>query len=161
MTLHLKLGVNDIPYVEKGTPDNKGMTTGDLADILEAKYHVMEVFYELHTTEIAGLIAESSKNALEAIMNGTAPATLDPWGAATSAIELMFQKAIDMKEFDGVMPGVPTKASLDGTSARFKKPNSKYKGKGKNRRKRGARPSFQFSGQYEDSFRAWVDNGNG
>lgn len=150
MSLTLHLGVNDIAR----THDNKGMTSGDLAEILEAKYHVMEVFYHLHEQDIATALAESGKNALEAVMNGTAPATLDPWGAATSSIELMFNVAIDMKEFDNVIPGVPTQAAKDGTSARFKKIKP---GKKKRSKKRGERASFYWSGQYENSFRAWVD----
>ncbi len=153
MTITLHLGVADVPYVDKGTPSNKGLTTGDLAEILEAKYHIMETFYHLHETDIANAIAESGKNALEAILSG-APATLDPWGAATSEIDLMFNRAIDMKEFDGVIPGVPTKASLEGTSARFKKIRPGKKNRSK---KRGVRPSFQFSGQYEAAFKSWVD----
>jgi hypothetical protein len=52
-----------------------------------------------------------------------------------------------MKEMDRLgYPGVPTKASLDGVSHRFK-----------NKRGAPGRPSFSDTGLYEDSFVAWID----
>jgi len=153
-TLHL--GVVDLPYNETPEPTNRprkkkaaagpAVTTGDVAEWLERKYHVMEHFAELHMEDVVAPALENSlQGALESVLMG-APTHLDPFGGATSAIEDAFKRFIDTKEMDRLgYPGVPTKASLIGIRRRFK-----------NRRDPG-RPSFQDSALYEGSMRAWVD----
>jgi hypothetical protein len=140
MSIHLHLGVVDLPY------DNAaGASTGDVAGWLEDDYHVMEVFYQLHGRQIAGSLENSLAGALENLLMG-APANDAEFGGATSAIEDMFRKFLESKEMDGLgIPGVPTQASLRGISKRFKS-------------KRGSpRPSFIDSAMYENSFTAWVE----
>lgn len=138
LTLHL--GVVDMPYATQG-----GQTTGEVAQILEDKYHVMEVFFELHKDEIAAAMVESMGDAIDGLSMGM-PVGNNALGAVEGMIGARFKTFIDMKEMDGlgIFPKVPTQASLDGVSHRFKG-------------KRGVpgRPSFQDTGLYEDSFVAW------
>jgi hypothetical protein len=54
--MELVLGVENVAYAD---PDEKGVTTTQaVARILEKRYHVMRVFYELHESEIQKAIAE-------------------------------------------------------------------------------------------------------
>lgn len=138
--MKLVLGVLDIPY-------ENGQTTGDVAEILEAKYHIMETFSEVRELEMADAMADGMAGALESLMMG-APPSLDPFGDGTSAIENMFKDALSNREFDGLINGVPTRAAVKGKSNRFK---SKKSG--------GSRPSFIDTGQYQASFKAWVEVG--
>lgn len=161
-TLHL--GVVDIPYVEppqapkrvakarKGkanrprkskTPTQPTETTGMVAEILEDHYGIMQTFADRHLGEIADIFADNMAGALESIMMG-APPTIDPFGKATEDVKAKFQAFLDNKEMDG-MPGVPTKAALDGESKRLK------------RRHGPPRPSFINSGLYQASFKDWID----
>lgn len=160
-TLHL--GINDVPYVDydaapkkaakakrgkankprKPKAQNGSQTTGDIAEILEAKYHIMETFAERHLPEIAEDLADNMAHALSALMNGD-PAPQSLFGDVTDEIKLKFQRFIDNKEMDG-MPGVPTQAAKDGVNHRLKS-------------KRGPpRPSFLDTGQYQQHFQDWID----
>jgi hypothetical protein len=148
-TLHL--GVVEQSYgftpAQKAAGKNYAITTGDVAEILEARYHVMEIFYQLHHQEIIAALEQSYGGAVESILMG-APSAADPSAAATSKIEAMFQVFLDTREMEGLgIPGIPTKAALQGVSHRKKHP---YK-------KRPPRPSFVDTGLYSASFRAWVD----
>lgn len=160
-TLHL--GVVDVPYAPpqqaprkapkrpgkaraRRARQNQNITTGDVAEILEAKYHVMEIFYEEHQADVANDLAESMKNAVESLLLG-APPSLDPFGAATSSIENRMKQFLSNREMESLgYPGVPTMAALMGVSHRFKNP---YK-------RRAARPSFVDTGLYMASMKAWV-----
>ena len=150
MIIHF--GVNDIPYsfqVDLGktsTGKQRASTTGDVAGILETKYSVMAKFWELHQDEVVQALRKSVEGAFESLLMG-APAAQGSSDAATSEIEAMFQKFLDLKEMDGIVPGVPTKASLVGVSHRFKHPYAK----------RASRPSFIDTGLYESSFRCWIE----
>src|ERR1700691_3422722 len=95
MILHL--GVIDIPYVQpplkrqrKARAGTK--TTGDVAGYLENRYHVMEIYYQERQGVVANAVAESLKGAVESLLMG-APASLAPFGTATSDIE------DDLKQF--------------------------------------------------------------
>jgi len=150
----LHLGVIDQPYSFAPEPNRRRrkkvkagtQSTGDVAGWLEARYHVMEIFYELHAEDVfAPAIANSLNGALESILMG-APITIDAYGAAAAVIEERFRQFIDQKEMDALgYPGVPTAASIRGVRRRFK------------RRLDPGRPSFQDTGLYEASFKAWVD----
>lgn len=161
-TLHL--GINDVPYVDfdeapkkiakakrgkanklrKPKDSGTGQTTGDIAEILEAKYGIMQTFADRHLPEIADSLADSMAGALESLMSG-APASHSPFGEATDEIAQKFRAFLDNKEMDG-MPGVPTKAALDGVNHRLKG-------------KRGPpRPSFIDTGQYQAHFQDWIDD---
>jgi hypothetical protein len=152
MILHL--GVIEIPYNEPPPPGKRRkkkveagtQTTGDVATFLEDKYHVMEAFFEVHQDDIAKDLEDGLAGTLENLAMG-APPSADPFGAAASAIKARFSAFLESKEMDTLgYPGVPTKASLEGISHRFK-----------NRRGMPGRPSFVDTGAYENAFMAWVD----
>lgn len=155
-TLHL--GVADIPYSAQQAPaskkgkarkvgpgHNRGTTTGDVAEILEDRYHVMEHFVQMHEADIVAALENSIGDAFENLLMG-APAQNDVFGAATSAIEAKFKHFLSAKELDALgYPGIPTAASLMGVNNRLKI-------------KRGVpRPSFIDTGLYQANFKAWVD----
>lgn len=161
MILHL--GVLEMPYVNapaakaRKNPGKRSKapprtarggtkTTGQVAGYLENNYGLMQAYFSMYSRNISGQIEESMRDALESMMMG-APATLNPMGAATSEIETDFKRALSLREFDGRLQGVPTKAALAGVSHRFKHP----------RAKRPSRPSFIDTGLYQASFKSWVD----
>jgi hypothetical protein len=138
----LHLGVIDQPY-QTGRE-----STGDVAEILEGKYGVMDHFVKKHEQDIANDLENSLKGALENVLLGGPPSS-DPFAAATSAIDNRFKKFLSSKEMDSLgVAGVPTQASLAGTSKRFKQ---------KQKKDRGPRPSFIDTGLYQASFKSWVD----
>lgn len=166
MILHF--GVNDIPYVTYVAPKLRRVrvrsrrqsrqvlesstaspsaapTTLEVAKILEAKYHVMEVFYELHVGDIAAVIIQSLQSQIRSITVGL-PVGPDPWGNATGKMDAMFKTFLSQREMDGLgIPGVPTMAAQMGVNHRLKA-------------KKGLpRPSFIDTGTYESNFRAWFD----
>jgi hypothetical protein len=133
----------------KGVPKKSvvhgAVSTGDVAEFLENKYHVMETFFEAHADEIAEAVIGSYAGAAESILQG-APSTLDPFVGAAGDIKAMFNRFLDSGEMERMgIPGVPTKAAQEGVSQRFKT------------RHGPPRPSFIDTGLYESSFVAWVD----
>lgn len=161
LTLHL--GVIDINYSEptpkprkapkphKGKPRKAAksattlnQTTGDIAEILENKYHVMGVFAERHMDFIAAAVTDALAGTLESLLMG-APAGNDPFGTGTAKIEQRFRTFLDAKELDG-LAGIPTQASLDGVDHRMKDNQGEP-----------GRPSFIDTGQYQASFKSWLD----
>ena len=157
----INLGVLDIPYVQapqefKWRKNSKSakkiakfaryqsLSTFNVAQFIESKYGLMAAFAEKNMPYIADQMANSLAGAIEVVLSGSMPAGFDPYGSATSAIEHRFKEALSLKEFDG-LPGVPTAASLKGTTSR------------KASKKGGSRPSFIDTGVYQASFKSWVD----
>jgi hypothetical protein len=152
----LHLGVADVPYVnppqsvKRGRKPKKAktpnQTTGDVAEILEDKYHIMRVFYEEHKSDIALSLESALAGSLENLLLGASPSNA-PFAEGTNKIKSLFQRFIDDKEMDRLgIPGVPTEASLLGIDHRLQKGN-----------RRPGRPSFQDTAIYESSFESWVD----
>lgn len=154
-TLHL--GVIDIPYANDAPASGKGktkkaatksITTGEVADLLEDKYHVMELFYETHRAGIVHDITESLAGALESQMMGAPPST-DPFAAGTQQINEKFKNFILSREIESLgIPGTPTEAALKGVSHRKLHPYAKANAR---------RPSFYDTGMYVDHFMSWID----
>ncbi len=149
----LHLGVVDVPYADVGPGGKKakkkdtGVTTGDVADILEAKYHIMETFFELHKEEIIDDYTESFEGAIESLLMG-APVEFDPAGEGSSRVEQRFKDFISNREMESLgIPGVPTQAALDGVDHRKKQPFAK----------RPPRPSFRDTGQYSAAMKSWLE----
>lgn len=129
------------------TSSGVNKTTGEVAQILEDKYHIMEIFFNLHSAFIGDEIAESYAEAVESLLMG-GPGTINPSAAAMSSINDDFNKFLALREMDGLgYPGVPTQAALRGVSHRFAHPYAR----------RPSRPSFVDTGLYRGSFRAWTD----
>jgi hypothetical protein len=158
-TLHL--GVTEMPYA------HGGKTTGDVAEILEDKYHLFEHFWQAHQAAIVDKMSSAIVGSFESIMMGAAPPT-DPHAAAMTEVQKMFNVFLDQREMDSLgYPGIPTAAAQAGISHRFKNAgNTSYQmavGKDGKRHKikwrskqRGARPSFVDTGLLENSMRAWT-----
>jgi hypothetical protein len=149
--LKLHLGVIDQPYAQD-SPDGskKAVTTGEVAQWLENRYHIMEIFYQFHEQEIADKLAEGMGDALEAIMMG-APPSLQPTLEALSAEEAVFKLWLALGEIEKLgIPGVPTLAAQNRESLRLKL-KKKFRGP--------ARPSFIDTGLYESSFKMWMEDG--
>jgi hypothetical protein len=143
LTLHL--GVLVQPY-RSSTAKAGSLTTVDVAEILEAKYGVMEAFYRVHKDVVMGAVARSMEGALESLLMGR---RVDTWGSATQLIQSEFRRFISSREAEKVgIPGTPTKAALRGVNHRLKHPYAK---------RNARRPSFRDTGLYMASFRAWVD----
>ena len=165
--LVLKLGVIDVPYAnqakkEKMPQAKKGkankplkpktesgtQTTGDVAEILEKKYGIMDTFQFAHLPDIAHELEDSLAGALETLMMGGQPDP-NPFAKAESAITTMFKKFLDNGEVEHMgIEGVPTQAALDGVNHRLKHPYAK----GNPRRE-----SFIDTGGYHDHFTCWVE----
>lgn len=166
----LHLGVIDVPYAtnvpeaarrvvhrthKNGTVEtftaapSGGETTGDVAEILEAKYHVIELYYEEVGEElIAKALEHSAAGAIENLLLGAPAAGLSLTAEAESWIEGAFRLFLDQRELDGVEPGVATAAARRGVNHRLKHPYAKGNKE---------RPSFVDTGIYQTSFKAWFD----
>ena len=124
------------------------MTTGDVAEILEAKYHVMEIYFSLHEAQIAADLEDSLSGALETLLMG-GPAQTHGYEGALSKIEDGFKQMLSQRELDGLgYPGIPTKAAQMGVSHRFKSGYTKN---------RTPRPSLIDTGLYQASFKSWIE----
>lgn len=156
----LHLGVVELPYAwtgdrgKSGSGAKKVSTTGDVAEILEDKYHVMQIFFEQHTADIAKALEEAIAGQLETLLMAgpREQARMMFRGNATKAamaeIQILFEKFITNQEMDQLgYPGVPTAAALRGVNHRMKHPYAK----------REPRPSFRDTGLYLSAFKAWMD----
>jgi len=136
--VNLHLGVVRKPY-----PDRIGVTTEDVAAILEAKYHIMAIFLELNADKIAGYVEDSLKDSLEAQVTGSPKPSL---GDLEEKIENRFRQFLSKGDMEKLgYPGIPTQAALRGRSFGFTGPRSKR------------RKSFIDSGLYMSSFKATVE----
>ena len=165
LTLHL--GMIDVPYANEAKPEkvaqakkgkaNKPLnpktasgtqTTGDVAEILEAKYGVMDTFVFARLPDIAKELESSIAGALETLMMGGSPDP-NPFKSAESAVTTMFKQflATGAIEHMGIQ-GVPTQAALKGVNHRLKHPYAKSNPR---------RESFIDTGGYSAHFVAWID----
>jgi hypothetical protein len=132
---------------EYSVPASGAETTGDVAEFLENRYHVMETFFELHSKEIITAFEEVFVGNLENIALG-APVNDNAMAEATSKTEALFKQFISNAEMDGIQPGVPTAAALKGINHRLAHPYAKGNPQ---------RPSFRDTGLYQSSMKAWVE----
>ena len=148
-TIHL--GIQELPYslvdttpVGNSDKSKSDMTTGDVAEILEENYGVMEHFWERHEEDAVNAISDSLSSAFEAQLDG-APFNVSALEQGAKEVENLFKKFLENREMDGLVGGVPTLAAIKGISHR---PKSVRK---------TPWVSFIDSGLYESSFRCWVD----
>lgn len=148
MIIHL--GVVDIPYASPPETNDKGyrksgtQTTGDVAEWLEEKYHVMENFADHDMDNISASVANSLAGSLETYMqSGRMPK--DPFAGGMQKIEASFRDFLDKEVIATLgVQGVPTGAALKGVNHRKKSKKGKR------------RPSFIDTGLYQKSFKAWT-----
>jgi hypothetical protein len=161
----INLGVYDMPYAAQiarrpkvAKPSGRrprtraaamagygtGKTTGDIAEIIESKYGLMQTFFNLERQMFVTSLEKAVKGAIHNIMLGQ-PTPIDLGAEAMEKIKARFKSNLSQRRYDGVISGVPTKAALAGVSHRFMKPYGK----------RGERPSFIDTGTLQSSFTAW------
>lgn len=145
--MRLNLGVLDIPYNDEPGRNAPSITTGDVAEILEHKYHLIDTFVAVHEDDIRQAIEDGITDFFDLVARGNfAP---DPLAPSTSTIEAKFREFLSSGEAERVgIPGTPTKAALAGVNHRLKHPYAKDNPR---------RPSFIDTGLFETSFRAWID----
>lgn len=155
--MKLILGVLDQAYSDASS--GGATTTGDVAEILEKRYHVMETFYDLHKAEIMEFIAQSMASAVQSVANGAI--NVNPLLGATEKIQSAFRKFLLSREMEGLFgqltgeeaayfigkTGGFTGRASKGYSKRLKKPGAKRK----------SRPAFVDTGLYMTSFRADIE----
>ena len=149
----LELGVEDFAYSEgvrvNGKTTVRRTTTGQVASILEDRYHVMGTFFGLKQEKIATYLADSVADAIAALFRGQNPGR--PTYGAEQQIEAAFRAFLDANEMDTIARAL-TGMGISGAASR-----------GVNRRKlhpfsqkNAARPAFIDTGTYRAAFRAKV-----
>lgn len=142
------LGVLDTPHMEylHGVPPkDSGITTGDVAEILESKYRIMQTFADMRKGEIAKAVKEAVSLKIKEEIRGL-KTPVDHLARAFGQIEHSFKDFIVTQQMDGRVTGVPTMASLMGVNHRLKHPYASSNPQ---------RPSFVDTGQYVAAFKAW------
>lgn len=168
MSITLHLGVMDIPYpapvpkqrkvpikprkkplkrpIQQRLPLSIQKTTGEVAMILEQKYHVLQRIFELHKEQIAQSMAEEIQGHLVGLMAG-GPMYSSTLGGVASEITDILKQGISQRELDGY-PGIPTLAARRGVNHRLLHPYA---------RGNPERPSFIDTSQYQTSIMSWFD----
>lgn len=158
----LVLGVLDVAYSEARGASGKAVstTTGDVAEILEKNYGVMQTFFDLRKGRIAEFLADGMAAAIQNLVSGRKPSLAATQGSpmydAAQRIEHEFRAFLDANEMNKLAvalagPGIGnpniSAAAAAGVNHRKKHPYAQ-----KNR----ARPAFIDTGLYRASFRALV-----
>lgn len=142
--LSLTLGVVDTPYA---APGKSTTTTGDVAQILEDKYHVMQIFAIENEAKIASLITEAALKEIARVASGKGRSD-KPFFGATQKIDEAFRDFLDSGQMEAIMPITqPIAAAQMGVNHRKKAGYNKG---------REARPAFIDTGLYQQSFTSWV-----
>lgn len=120
--LELHFGVIEQPYSTlAGFKSNVDLTTGDVAEFLEAKYHPFEIFFELHADEIGEYMAEALAGAVKTFLE-TGVSPINPLAQSESSIKAAFEKFLSEGELETLgFSGIPTQAAIEGRSHRFAK----------------------------------------
>ena len=107
-------------------------STVDVASILEAKYHVLEFFFDLYYDQILEIFAEQVNEELIFEFSGGSPSRSDQ---PEEQIAALFREFIEGGNVDRIgIVGTPTKAAL----------------------RRGG-PSFWETGLFKDNARFWLE----
>lgn len=165
--MRLILGMNDIPYALKVPEELKRVSvktprggkarvvksapsgsesTGDVAEILENRYHVMEIFFEtVGREQISTALEHSIAGAIENMNVGQPIGSIAPTAEAEGEIETAFRFFLSQREMDMLHRGVPTRAAVLGINHRLLHPYA---------RSNPPRPSFIDTGLYQANMRA-------
>ena len=140
--MDLVLGVVDVAY-------EKGETTGKVANILENKYHVMEIFSIERHAKIETALTDAVAAAIDhVVMRKNSPIS-DIFFGATEQIAEQFRDFLDAGEVEKIMPITqPIAAAQMGVNSRKKA--------GVNAGNQ-ARVAFVDTGLYRQSMRAWIE----
>lgn len=164
--MELHFGQIVLPYI--GKPERKQgkfksrqerqpPTSIQVAERLEEKYHLKEVFFNAHKKKIAFFYQQALLDALnDAIHGGYVPNDLNVlFMKANHSTAQSFRDAINKRWFDNRINGVPTGRSLRGESSRFKGGFTRKKINGKF--VIVSRPSFYDTQLYSKSSVNWVE----
>lgn len=144
--MRLELGVQEFLYADAGESE----TTGQVAEWLENKYHIMRSFFEIKEEQINEEIANFFAGLIESLAMGM------PMQAAITRlqtgifdkIERMFRDFLDAEEMNKILPThMHSQAAKKGIRTRMKKKI----------REGVARAAFVDTGMYQASFRAWLE----
>ena len=150
--MKIQLGVVEQKYTT-GTA-----STSEVANFLETKYGILGAMVQKKAPDIQRALEGSFVKGFEEVAAGLPQRNV--YAGGLSQIQAMMKQWLSTQEVERVgLPGVPTKAALDGVSHRFK---SGLKGvtmaqKRKGVRKGQRRPSFIDTGLMQASYRAWID----
>ena len=145
--VELALGVVDLLYSDSHGSSSGAQSTGAVAEILESRYHVLEIFYELNQDFIAEQMAQAMEDEIDDLVNGKPPSS-DPLYGAHQRIEARFRAWLDSNEIQTILP-----LKLQVNAAKVGKNSRKKSGKNKGGQERAA---FVDTGQYQSAFRAWL-----
>lgn len=162
LTLHL--GVLDLAYGDAGA--SGANTTGEVAEILESKYHVMRIFSDKNMALIEKAVADALDGELESARTGGRKPSIS--NLFTQKIDQRFREFLSNREIEKVLPFTIAAAEA-GVSHRFKDVNNRavsvesiVSGQAQNykkvlKMKRESRPEFIDTGLYQASFISWID----
>ena len=120
-------------------------TTVTVARALEERYGVMSAYVTSAGDAITGALVHSCEGAMEDLFAGGR--VEDPFAEAGQEIAAGFREFLLSAEIERMgIEGVPTQASIERRSSRFKKGRSST-----------PRPSFIDTALYELSMRAWTE----
>lgn len=148
----LIFGVLEVAYSDAHGGDGQATstTTGEVATLLEQRYHVMQTFFDLRKGQIAEALADGMAVRLQDLFRGS-PTPGSPLHGAEQKIESMFRQFLDANEMQKLamaISGLPlSAAAAKGVSHRKKMPFAK---------KNKPRPAFVDTGLYRASFRATI-----
>ena len=137
--MKLVLGVVNVAYAGKDST-----TTGEVAQHLEDKYHIMRIFYEIKEEKIAQIVADALAGSFKTIAQG---GKIN--GVQVGKIDRLFRHFLEANEMSRILPHEVV-AATGGVSHRFKDAMNRSG-------KRGSRPAFIDTGLYSASFRAWLE----
>lgn len=137
--MKLVLGVVNVAYAGKDAT-----TTGEVAEHLENKYHIMRVFFEVKEEKIAQIVSEALVGSFKTLSQG---GTIK--GVQVNKIDRLFRHFLEANEMGRILPHQVVAAGM-GVSHRFKDAMNRQG-------QRGARPAFIDTGLYSASFRAWLE----
>jgi len=164
--MKLQLGFEDIPYSGRFSQQSPltatmkarrtrkmsapqqaygaNKTVGQVAEELEKRFSIVETFFNLEENFIVDSFEGAYRNALDLGMSG---ASWDVAWDPSLTLPPKFRRSLSTQRFDGLIRGVPTKASLAGVSHLRAKPYAP----------RPPRPSFVDTSLYMRSFKAWTE----
>lgn len=128
--MKLVLGVNPTSYTDpKGIAGNMEPDVVSVAKSIEAKYRLMGKFVEMNQRLVGDAVAEMAVKKLEGKSIND---------ESVRKISSAFKDSLQLKLFDGKIPGVATKAANVGKRWRKNSPNRGFN-----------RPSFIDTGTYK------------
>jgi len=145
--MKINLGFSSMGYASGGKY-GRGKTSTEVAKQIETNYKLVEKFFELEQNNIMEMLVDAYRKGLEVIMEKQTVAKAVITGGAIEKIEQKFRQDLTESRYDGLIPGVPTRAAKRGVSHQLAHPYAKGNPQ---------RPSFIDTGTYRDSFTVWIE----